>query len=105
MTEVSEAGDREDIVTAHECGQPGRLHPPPASDRTALAGDLESEAFRKASMVARCAQHAPADPPVAMFDGQVEACDWLLAPPCTVCGAPLDQVLIGEGFTDHGEVA
>lgn len=24
---------------------------------------------------------------------------------CTVCGEPLDQVLIDAGFTDHGEAA
>jgi hypothetical protein len=94
-------------VIAGECGQPGRLYPETAADRAGLGAGLESDAFWKAAMIARCARHAPPEPPAACFDGQVEPCSWLPEPDatCTICSGPLDQALIKAGFTDHGEAA
>jgi hypothetical protein len=66
-----------------ECGQPGRLYPFTDADALALAAADEGWAHKRGlkslfqvSMIARCAQHRPSQPPARFFTGQRVPCGY-----------------------------
>jgi hypothetical protein len=107
-TDVKLDGTNRKGYRREDLHDPWRRYLPPEQGGSATNATSATAQVSEPGAVAGSASHplpATADPPVTSEVAQVaEVAD---PPPasgcCTICGEPLDQVLIDAGLTDHGE--